>query len=519
MEKRTLISLLVLLLLLSLPGESSRAQEPAPGDDPRPESPLAVDAEVRGAFVYQGELREGGVPVDGPRRMVFQLYTDSGCTAATGDETVEEVEVSNGLFTVEVPGSDHNFNGRQLWLGVSVGPLGSEEAIGCQEILPVPYAIGLRPGANIEGEQNNWDALHAVNTATSGDSYGIYGRSFSSAGRGVYGYASAASGTNYGVFGRSQSPAGFGVYGENISGAGNAIGVHGVSGAPMGWAVYGAAIDDSGTNYGVYGESESTTGRGVMGLANASSGENYGVYGESESTTGRGVMGLADASSGENYGVYGQTDSSSGAGVFATGAGTGADLILGGVSGSTTGDDGRLYSDPRFPSSDLHIHVNDGVRIDLDVDGGGEDADFEIRNMDNTLIFNVDEDGTVTFRDKDNNIIFQINDGGDIEFGGTGIAAFPKPAYDSGWVNKADFGGNSCKNLTHNLGGSTDKYVVDLQIKDGSNITNSGLGGDNDGPGGRGAIWQNLTTTHIEICFWYGDVALDAIRARIWVYK
>jgi len=332
-----------------------------------------------------------------------------------------------------------------------------------------------------------------VNTALTGYSGGIYGRTYASNGRGVYGFASATSGANYGVYGSSQSPNGFGVYGKNYSGAGTAVGIQ--------------------------GETESDLGRAVYGYASAESGITYGVYGRSDSTTGRGVMGFADASSGENYGVYGQTDSSSGAGVFATGAGTGADLILGGVSGSTTGDDGRLYSDPRFPSSDLHIHVNDGVRIDLDVDGGGEDADFEIRNMDNTLIFNVDEDGTVTFRDKDNNIIFQINDGGDIEFGGTGIAAFPKPAYDSGWVNKADFGGNSCKNLTHNLGGSTDKYVVDLQIKDGSNITNSGLGGDNDGPGGRGAIWQNLTTTHIEICFWYGDVALDAIRARIWVYK
>jgi hypothetical protein len=493
MDKRTLISILILLLLLALPGELSRAQEPPPGDDPRQESPLAVDQEVRGAFVYQGELREDGVPIDGTRRMVFQLYTDSGCTVDVGDETAEEVEVSNGLFTVEVLGTDYPINGQQLWLGTAVGPAGSEEAIGCQEIMPVPYAISLRPGARIEGEMYNWDAIHAVNTATSGASYGVYGRTYSPGGRGVYGFASASSGTNSGVLGLSQSPAGFGVYGENNSGTGNAVGVHGVSGAPMGWAVYGTATAESGTNYGVYGKSESTTGRGVMGLANASSGENYGVYGE--------------------------TESSSGAGVFATGAGTGADLILGGVSSSTTGDDGRIYSDPRFPSSDIHIHVNDGIRIDLNEDGSDEPSDFEIRDKDNVLLFNVHDDGTVTFKDKDNKVVFKIYYGGDVEFGGTGLAAFPKPAYDSGWVDKTDFGGSSCKNFAHNLGGSTDKYVVDLQFKDGSNITNSGFGGDNDGPGGRGGIWQNLTSTHIELCFWYGDVALDAIRARIWVYK
>ena len=147
-------------------------------------------------------------------------------------------------------------------------------------------------------------------------------------------------------------------------------------------------------------------------------------------------------------------------------------------------------------------------------------TDIEIRNMDNILIFNVDEDGTVTFKDKDNTVVFRINDGGDVEFGGAGLAAFPKPAYDSGWLDRTDdFDGASCKIFTHNLGGNVNNYVVDLQFKDGSNITNAGFGGDNDGPGGRGAIWQNLTTTQIEICFWYGDVALDAIRARIWVYK
>jgi hypothetical protein len=493
MDKRTLISLLVLILLLTLPGELSRAQEPPPGDDPRPESPLAVDAEVRGAFVYQGELREGGVPVNGTRRMVFQLYTDSGCTTAIGDETVEEVEVSNGLFTAEVLGDRNSIYGRQLWLGVAVGPLGSEEAVGCQEILPVPYAISLRPGARIDGNLNNWDAIHAVNTALTGNSGGIYGRTYASGGRGVYGFASETSGMNYGVYGISQSPNGFGVYGKNNSGAGPAVGIQ--------------------------GETESDMGRAVYGYATAESGTTYGVYGRSDSTTGRGVMGFADASSGENYGVYGETDSSSGAGVFATGAGTGADLILGGVDGSTTGDDGRLYSDPRFPSSDLHIHVNDGIRIDLDEDGNGEDADFEIRNMDNTLIFNVDEDGTVTFKDKDNKVVFKIYYGGDVEFGGTGLTAFPKPAYDSGWVDRDLFEGANCKILTHNLGGSTDKYVVDLQFKNGSNITNSGIGGDNFSTSGRGGIWQNLTTTQIELCFWYGDVALDEIRARIWVYK
>ena len=38
------------------------------------------------------------------------------------------------------------------------------------------------------------------------------------------------------------------------------------------------------------------------------------------------------------------------------------------------GDDGRLNSDPTYPSSDLVLVSNDTLRIDLDNDADGEDA-------------------------------------------------------------------------------------------------------------------------------------------------
>jgi hypothetical protein len=176
-------------------------------------------------------------------------------------------------------------------------------------------------------------------------------------GAGVYAYSHTSSGIGYGVWAAADS--GDGVYATSVSG------------------------------YGVYGTSVS--GRGLYGRATASSGTNYGVYGWSSSTSGRGVYGGASASSGTTYGVYGVTNSSEGAGVYALGEGWGADIILGGDS---TTDDGRIYSDPTYASSDIVLVSNDTIRIDLDNDGDGEDADFEIRDKDDNLIFDVDDGGT-----------------------------------------------------------------------------------------------------------------------------
>ncbi|MER3473950.1 MAG: hypothetical protein C4335_07930 [Armatimonadota bacterium] len=49
-------------------------------------------------------------------------------------------------------------------------------------------------------------------SATSGETFGVYGRSASTDGRGVFGWATAASGPTYGVLGQSASTSGYGVY-------------------------------------------------------------------------------------------------------------------------------------------------------------------------------------------------------------------------------------------------------------------------------------------------------------------
>jgi hypothetical protein len=211
------------------------------------------------------------------------------------------------------------------------------------------------------------------------------------------------------------------------------------------------------------------------------------------------VYGYASPSGGETYGVAGQSNSTGGAGVYARGLDAGADLILAGNADTTSGDDGKIYSDRDYTSSDIYLIANDNVRIDLNEDNAGDsDSDFEIFNGDNALIFGVDESGAVTF-------------------GGTGIAAFPRPAYDSGWLTLGQ-GGEADR--THNIYGNVDNYVVDLTCKTPAltGINNWGVGGDANWEESYGAWWSRLTTTGIRLHRWNDDTDCPQVRVRIWVY-
>jgi len=75
-------------------------------------------------------------------------------------------------------------------------------------------------------------------TADSGTTYGVWGQTHSSIGRGVYGQATADSGTNNGVRGESASPNGQGVFGLAGADSGVNNGVRGTTSSPDGFGVY-----------------------------------------------------------------------------------------------------------------------------------------------------------------------------------------------------------------------------------------------------------------------------------------
>ena len=124
--------------------------------------------------------------------------------------------------------------------------------------------------------------------ASSGSAYGVYGRSMSDGGVGVYGMglnngtvgiASATSDTTYGVYGRNASASGAGVYGESLDASG--LGVHGHSDG-SGEGVRGTSIDGNGVaGYSTTGDAvagTSTNGSGVWGAST----NGYGVYSQGD---------------------------------------------------------------------------------------------------------------------------------------------------------------------------------------------------------------------------------------------
>ena len=101
------------------------------------------------------------------------------------------------------------------------------------------------------------------------------------------------------------------------------------------------------------------------------------------------------------------------------------------------------------------------------------------------------------------------------------------PAYDSGWWPIAP---GTTLTLTHNVGGSVNSYIVDVEFYDveAYGIHVVGMGGDFFDPPlpadgadtiEHGAHWQRLTTSTIEVVRQDDDNYVDQVRVRIWQRK
>jgi len=371
-RQRIFVSVLALGLLLALAVGLSQAQGPEPPEgEMQPQGEVSIAATVSSKFSYQGVLRENGSPVTGSRDMTFRLYSEDTCTTQVGsDIVINGVQVSDGLFNVELDVTHSDFNGQGLWLEVEVG--GTK--IGCQEILAVPYALSLRPGATISDTVDG--ILHVRSTGTgdsdaffayaggtgeavSGyatDGYGVYGqsdsnygvRAYSSSGVGLY----ASSGSDTGVWGVSNG-GWAGVDGRNTTGAG----VYGYSSSADG--VYGYALAD--TKSGVYGYNAGS-GYGVFGRGATG----VGVFGEASAADKSGTVGW---NTGSGNGVYGY--SNTGVGVRAVSASSGGTALY--VHNHVGGDLIEAYSYLFFPDREFYVSGAGEVYADGTFHAGGAD--------------------------------------------------------------------------------------------------------------------------------------------------
>jgi len=305
---------------------------------------------------FQGYLTDtAGTAIDVPQDLTIKLYDVGVGGSSVWARTYAGVPVTAGLFEVILENGTPSFSGLafvdSLWIEVEVA---AEVISPRTRVTASPYARGLSLPVEAEVDVGG-TALMITNTRVSGTATAVYGTVRSTSGQGVFGSATRTSGSD-------------------------AYGVHGKNAGSSGRGVYGLAISVSGGGIGVAGLSNSESGLGVLGVANHATGGNFGVRGQTSSASGWG--GFFDG----------------GQGTYTRGEDNNApDLVLGGSS--TTNDDGRIFSDPSYPDSDIWLQSGDAVVIVLDHDKNGFDADFVIQDSTGANIFNVDESGVVNVTD------------------------------------------------------------------------------------------------------------------------
>jgi hypothetical protein len=283
--------------------------------------------------------------------MVFCLYDVETRGSPLWTET-KNVAVSGGLFNTLLGDTTSLdlavFDGRSLWLGVTVGA--DPEATPRMPVSYAPYALYAGnagklgdepPDAFAQAGHNHLEQTWNLGTNTNGLI--------------LNGAVSWANGLFVAV-NRNNGPS---IWGWN-DGGGNAV-------RGDGW----------GNSLGVYGQGENNVGvvgqssgdAGVAGISSASG--RSGVYGRHEGT---------------GWGVYGS--SASGFGVGANGGGDGAmddgigDLALYGAIG-------EIYS---FTEMGLDIYSDGSILLDLDQNNDSSNG-FTIFNGANGLVFTINESG------------------------------------------------------------------------------------------------------------------------------
>ena len=98
---------------------------------------LALAAQA-GPITYQGQLEDSTGPVDTQVNMDFELYDQDEGGSPIASQTHNDVEVSDGLFQVELDFGSNAFDGGERWLAVIVD---GQELEPRQPITPAPIAI------------------------------------------------------------------------------------------------------------------------------------------------------------------------------------------------------------------------------------------------------------------------------------------------------------------------------------------------------------------------------------------
>lgn len=129
---------------------------------------------VGSAFTYQGELKQTGVRANGAFDFQFELFNlDIGGSSIAAPVLLEDVQVVDGVFTVELDFGSAPFDGDQLWLevgvreGASAG--GYTGLLPRQKLTAAPYALRALNDSDAQDLSLAGNTLSLTNDATSVD--------------------------------------------------------------------------------------------------------------------------------------------------------------------------------------------------------------------------------------------------------------------------------------------------------------------------------------------------------------
>jgi hypothetical protein len=295
------------------------------------------------AFTYQGHVQLSGVNISDTADLQFSLWDAAGAgsppaggTQIGTTQTVSNIQVVGGYFTIQVDFGANVFNGDARWLEIAVAsPSGGAFTTLAprQPVTATPNALfalnasGLSLPQAGSADVPSPNAVFKLTNTNPINGSALWCETSGTNGIGVYSNNTATTGFAYAGLFQSASPDGRAVFGSNSATTGAAFGGRFGSASTSGTAVYATASSPTGnTNGGVFESVSSTGGIGVYGHAThfGASNTTYGVYGQSDSggfAGGIGVFGYASATFNTNYGVYGQSNSPSGFDFFAGGAG------------------------------------------------------------------------------------------------------------------------------------------------------------------------------------------------------
>jgi len=150
MIRRTVVSGIAMMLAAASLTLSAYAQQPST------------------AFTYQGFLKDNNNPANARYNLQFTLYDAPTGGNQIGNPVVKDVQITNGLFTVEIDFGINPFSsGQRRWIEIGVRPFNSTRPFVILdpriELTPVPYAIYAQKAQDAENAQNARNAQDAVN--------------------------------------------------------------------------------------------------------------------------------------------------------------------------------------------------------------------------------------------------------------------------------------------------------------------------------------------------------------------